>query len=66
MRHIICPTCGEVKQYGIVETVARMLLFDANGNEINATEDRTVYSGTTKRCLCGKIVKIVEDGDPDG
>lgn len=63
MKHIICPTCGEVKCFGIVETVARMLLFDANENQINTTEDREVYSGTVKRCLCGKMVKIVEDGE---
>ena len=58
MKKIICPVCGVVKNYCLYETVRHALLFDADGEPIGASEDYGVYYGKTKRCLCGRKVKI--------
>lgn len=57
---IWCPKCGKVNEYGYVEQVRRMLLFDENGKPCGATEDIAFYTGETPRCsLCGSKVRIV-------
>lgn len=62
MKKIICPQCGEVRNYCMKETVMRYLIFNVNDEAIDATEDREVYIGTVKRCMfCDRKVKIVEE-----
>ena len=61
MKRIICPFCGEVKVYMLYERVHRGLIFDANDNPCDSTEDITEYASEVKRCVnCNRKVKIVE------
>ena len=62
MKRIICPDCGEVDVYQILETIRRGLLFDVNDECTGETGEFSTYEGKRKRCLCGRCVKIVEDG----
>lgn len=61
MNKIICPKCGEVDFYGVIEVIRRMLVFDADGEPNYDTGDDSVYSGRVPRCLrCNSKVKIIE------
>ena len=62
MKQIICPKCGIVKKYYMIETVKRCLLFDANDEAQGQTPDIEVYTGSAKRCIvCDSKVKIKDD-----
>ena len=64
MSKIICPTCGEVRRYGVLERCHQTLLFDADGDPCGVTE--LVGDGCgIPRCLkCNRKIKIVnEDQD---
>lgn len=61
MKKIICPNCGEVQLYYVVEYVNRRLLFNAYGEGQGADEDTCFYAGRAKRCLyCGRRIKVIE------
>ena len=63
MKQIICPKCGKIEKYYMVETVKRCLLFDANDEAQGQTPDLEVYSGAVKRCpICDGKVKVKEGG----
>ena len=61
MKKIICPKCGEVEHYGILERGHQTLLFNAEGEPCGATDFIDDWSSTVQRCLCcDRKVKIVE------
>ena len=60
---IICPKCGEVKKYLLLERVHRNLIFDADDNPCGATEDIVEYTGKVPRCICGKKVSVQYKGE---
>lgn len=62
MKKIMCPRCGRVERYYIVEQVRRGLVFDADGEPHGTTEDMVFYAGRVGRCLrCGSKVKIADE-----
>lgn len=62
MKKIMCPRCGRVERYYIVEQVRRGLVFDADGEPHGATEDMVFYAGRVGRCLrCDSKVKIADE-----
>ena len=63
MKKIICPKCGEIKKYGILERCHQTLIFDADGETNGATELYCDWSGKPRCLHCDKTVKIVEDGE---
>lgn len=63
MNKIICPCCGEIKRYGMRETCHQTLIFDAEGNPDGATELYSDYIGKPRCLCCGRMVKIVEEGE---
>ncbi len=66
MKKIICPRCGKVERYYIVEQVRRGLVFDADGEPHGATEDMVFYAGKVGRCLrCDSKVKIEESTETE-
>lgn len=66
MKRIICPYCGEVEVYMLYERVHRGLIFDANDNPRDSTEDITEYASNVKKCLiCNRKVKIVEQTESE-
>lgn len=67
MAKIICPNCGEVSRYYLIEHVRRGLIYDINGSPQGQTEDEGFYLGKTYRCLnCDSKVRIELGGDTDG
>ena len=65
MRKIICPKCGEISRYGLLEKCHQTLLFDAEGNPDGATELYSDHTGKPRCLRCGRMVKIGEEGDED-
>ncbi len=60
MKRIICPNCGEVKKFYILERVHRGLLFNADGEPCGATEDITEYTGIPRCLNCNRKVRFEE------
>lgn len=67
MNKIICPKCGEVDFYGVIEVIKHRLVFDADGEPNYDTEWNGIYNGRVPRCLkCNSKVKIIESEEQDG
>lgn len=58
MNKIICPKCGEITKYYMLERVHRGLIFNADGEPCGATEDITEYVGIPRCLKCDKKIKI--------
>lgn len=64
MKKIICPKCGEVAYYTVVQKLRQVLLFDAYDQPCGAGEQYGIYYGTVKHCpICDRVVKIVDKED---
>ena len=62
MIKIICPNCGEVKHYGLLEKCHQTLIFNSNNEPCGATELIEDWSSKVPRCLnCNKEVKFITD-----
>ena len=55
---IICPKCGELKQYGQKEVVERVLLFDAKGEPLGSTDNIGIRTGKPRCLICNHLVKL--------
>lgn len=59
MKKIICPKCGEVEHYGLLEKCHQVLIFNADDKPCGGTELVCDWSSTVQRCLhCNRKVKI--------
>lgn len=56
---IICPKCGEVNKYGMLEKVRRILVFDSDNNPAGSTEDVSIYCGVPRCLECNSKVKLI-------
>lgn len=62
MKKIICPKCGEVEHYGILEKCHQVLIFNADNNPDGAGELIEDWSSNVPRCLiCNRKVKIIDN-----
>ena len=60
---IVCPKCGEIKRYGRMERVHRMLLYDNNDEPCGATEDIHEWGGIPRCPDCNSKVKLINQED---
>ena len=60
MKVILCPHCGAVKDYRLVETIKRGILFDAEGNEIGKSINIKTSRTARKLCACGRVVRVID------
>lgn len=65
MNKIICPKCGQVKKYGILEKCHQTLIFSADGEPNGATELHCDFSGKPRCMRCNSLVKFVKEGDAE-
>ena len=57
---IICPKCGEVKQYSSVEYVRHTLTLDERNEVVRCTDDYCIKQGKPRCVKCGRMVKLIE------
>lgn len=60
MKIILCPHCGAVKDYRLVETTKRGIRFDAEGREIGESEYSKTSRTARKLCACGRVVRVID------
>jgi hypothetical protein len=60
MKVILCPHCGAVKDYRLVETTKRGIRFDAEGNEIGKSINIKTSRTARKLCACGRVVRVID------
>lgn len=57
MTKIVCPNCGEIKEYGLKEVVERTLIFNVEGC-VGSTEDVTLRVGIPRCLKCDRKIKF--------
>lgn len=57
---IICPKCGEVKQYSSGVYVSYKLILDERKKIVGCTEDYRIKQGKARCLKCGRMVKLIE------
>lgn len=58
---IICPKCGEVEIYGILERCHQTLMFNANNEPCGASELVDDWTGKPRCMKCDSMVKFIEE-----
>lgn len=62
MAKIICPKCGEVNRYCLLEKCHQYLLFDANNEPCGSGELIEDWASNVPRCIhCNRKVKFKEN-----
>jgi hypothetical protein len=57
MPEMVCPNCGEIKEYGQKEVVERTLIFK-NSECVGSTEDVMLRIGVPRCLKCGRKIKF--------
>ena len=55
---LICPNCGEVKQYKVKENACRDIILDTFGNKVKQTKYNTFNLGKPRCIACNSKLQV--------